>query len=517
MYKLSTSMMCADPFTLQSTLPIIDKHTDFYHIDIMDGHFVPNLALSLDYVRSLKQHSTKPIEVHLMVSHPQEYLDELISINVQCISFHYESIQKDAFRLFKKVKDAGINVGIVINPSERIETIELLLPKLDKVTMMTVEPGFAGQSMIEEVLPKIKKIKELKIAFGYSFVIEVDGSNNFKTFDPYRENGAEQFILGTGLFAYPDLAQGFREIRQHITKKTSSEEAIVGMDIGGTYTRIGIVDRQRNLHHPLILSTNELVEHFNETIIAYVEEHRANFPIIALSMGFPGIVDAKTLEVIAVPNQHKLVGKDYLPELATSLGLPIYLDKDTNFLFTNDLYDLGLQDTPSVLAFYLGTGYGNAIRLNHEIFVGDHGIAGEIGHIPMRDVEDHCGCGGIGCVETRVSGTKLRKIQTDSFPDCPIGQLFTQHTSSSEIQAFIRDFALTIATEITLLDVSTIIVGGGVVAMADFPRADLEKHIHAYLRSDSLRDTLNVHYAHSHPENGVIGAALHAFAKGQDQ
>ena len=130
MYKLSTSMMCADPFELGKSIATIDKQTDFYHIDIMDGHFVPNLSLSLDYIKSLKMRVTKPIDVHLMVSNPSMYIDELIEIGVSIISFHLSTVKGSAFRLIKKIKDANIKVGLIINPSETIQENLFLLSSL---------------------------------------------------------------------------------------------------------------------------------------------------------------------------------------------------------------------------------------------------------------------------------------------------------------------------------------------------------------------------------------------------
>jgi allose kinase len=482
----------------------------------MDGHFVPNLTLSLDYVRSLKQHSTKPIDVHLMVTDPEKYIDELIEIGVACISFHLSTVNESAFRIIRKIKDHDIKVGLAISPSESIENLLILLPRIDKVTVMTVEPGFAGQKMIEEVLPKISQIRDLKKQFGHGYKIEIDGSNNFDTFRRYIGLGAEVFILGTCLFNYPDLNQGFHEIRSFINGADSaktSDQYVLGMDIGGTFTRLGFVDQNQHIYEIQKIPTDTLVDDFSGFVTRFVDEWKAKYELVAISMGYPGIVDPETLEVVSVPNQRKLEGKDYLKALSKSLNLPIFVDKDTNFLFAHDVHALQLDHVPSILAFYVGTGFGNAIQMNFNMITGDHGCAGEIGHIPMHKAVDVCGCGGIGCVETLVSGVKLKKIHQEHFAETPFEQLFTLHTGKEQLMEFIHNLAIAITTEINLLDVTNIILGGGVINMTDFPRESLENEIRGFLRNETARRTFNARYTKSEVEDGVVGAGIYAFKK----
>jgi ribulose-phosphate 3-epimerase len=513
MFKFSTSMMCADPFELNKSIKIIDKQTDYYHLDIMDGHFVPNLSLSLDYVRYLKEHSTKPIDVHLMVTDPTQYIDDLINIGVSLISFHISTVKGSAFRLIQKIKDANIKVGIIINPTETIEENEYLFKRIDRITIMTVEPGFAGQKMIPEVLPKIKKIKEIKENNAYTFEIEIDGSNNFETFQTYIDHGAEVFILGSCLFNYSDLNIGYKEIKTFIQNSESlsiQEDYVVGVDIGGTFTRIGIVNKQNEVFELKKELTEKIVNDVSTFIIQYAHEYLSKYNIAAISFGFPGIVDAQKLEVISIPNQRKLENSNYLKTIAEELKLPIFIDKDTNLLMTYDIYHLNLENRSSVLGFYLGTGFGNAIKLNHKLIRGDHGYAGEIGHTP-RDNFEICGCGKTGCVETQTSGVKLTRIQQEYFTDYPIDQLFTKFSAHPSLVTFIRDLASTIATEIILLDVTTIILGGGVINMKDFPKETLEKEILKYLRNDYDVNALQLFYTTSESENGIIGASMLAF------
>lgn len=216
MKLFTTSMMCVDMFKLQEQITTIDKYTDLYHIDIMDGHFVPNLALSFDFVKQLRSKTTKLIDAHLMITDPGNFIDLLISYGVDYISLHPKTIEKDAFRLIKKIKSQGIKVGIVLSPSVGLDVIKYYKDHIDKITIMTVEPGFAGQGVIEEAIGKIKEVYDFRKANNLSFLIEVDGSNNFSTFERYNSNGTDIFVLGSTLFKEQNLEESFKKIKNFI-------------------------------------------------------------------------------------------------------------------------------------------------------------------------------------------------------------------------------------------------------------------------------------------------------------
>ena len=218
MYKLTTSMMCADNFNLKDTISIIDKHTDIYHIDIMDGHFVPNLALSFDYIKDLKKHTEKPIDVHLMIENPDNHIGDLIRYGVEYITLHPKTISGYEFKIINQIKSSGVKLGIAISPGTDLSVMKFYLKYVDKITIMTVEPGFAGQKMIEEVLPKISEVKELREKNNLNYLIEVDGSNNYSTFAKYVSRGTDVFVLGTGLFNNPNLDQSYKDIRTFIER-----------------------------------------------------------------------------------------------------------------------------------------------------------------------------------------------------------------------------------------------------------------------------------------------------------
>ncbi|PKK95501.1 MAG: allulose-6-phosphate 3-epimerase [Tenericutes bacterium HGW-Tenericutes-5] len=216
MKYFATSMMCVDYFDLANQIKIIEKHTDYYHIDIMDAHFVPNLALSFDFIKQLRKHTTKPIDAHLMMTNPVDYLDLLIEMKVDFISFHPQTIEKNVFQIINKLKANNIKFGIVLSPFADIEAIKYYQEHVDKVTVMTVEPGFAGQSVIKEAIGKIKQVKDYRSLNQLNFLIEVDGSNNFSTFSDYYKFGADIFILGSTLFKEKDLDKQYQKIKEFI-------------------------------------------------------------------------------------------------------------------------------------------------------------------------------------------------------------------------------------------------------------------------------------------------------------
>ena len=197
----SPSLMCMDLLYLKEQVEILNERADFYHVDIMDGHFVKNITLSPFFVSTLKRISKLPIDVHLMTEYPDDYIEELAKSGADYICPHAETINKDAFRIINKIKSFGCKAGIVLNPATPIEWIKYYIHLLDKITVMTVDPGFAGQPFIPEMLDKIKELKELKEKNGYNYLIEVDGSCNERTFDILTEAGAEVLIVGSsGLF-----------------------------------------------------------------------------------------------------------------------------------------------------------------------------------------------------------------------------------------------------------------------------------------------------------------------------
>lgn len=219
----SPSLMCMDLLDIKNQTEILNERADFYHVDIMDGHFVKNITLSPDFVKAMSKIATIPMDCHLMVTNPYDYIETLAQAGATYISPHAETINSEAFRVINKIKSLGCKVGIVLNPATPVEYIQHYIHHIDKITVMSVDPGFAGQPYIPEMLEKIKKLKELKEANNYKYLIEVDGSCNQKTFKELKKAGAEVFIVGSsGLFNNDkDLRKAWDIMIETFNKETS--------------------------------------------------------------------------------------------------------------------------------------------------------------------------------------------------------------------------------------------------------------------------------------------------------
>ena len=216
---LSASLMCANFKNLEKDLKILEKEgINFIHIDIMDGHFVPNIALSPLIIESLKDTTNIPFDAHLMVENPVIFIDKLIGIKTDLITLHIETIKKYAFRIIEQIKSQDIKVGIALNPVTSLYELEQIYHIVDKITIMTVDPGFAGQNFIPEMISKIEKLRKIKEEGGYKFIIEVDGGIGKETSLKVIQSGAQMLTLGTSwLFKKPlNLQKRMREIREFI-------------------------------------------------------------------------------------------------------------------------------------------------------------------------------------------------------------------------------------------------------------------------------------------------------------
>lgn len=171
----------------------------------MDGHFVPNITLSPWFIEEVRKISTLPMSVHLMVTDPTFWVDKLIDMKADYICIHAEVLSGLAFRLFDKIHDVGLKTGVVLNPETPVETILPYINLVDKVTIMTVDPGFAGQRFLENTLNKITELKLLREENKYHFLVEMDGSSSRKTFKRIDEVGPDIYVIGrNGLFGLSD-------------------------------------------------------------------------------------------------------------------------------------------------------------------------------------------------------------------------------------------------------------------------------------------------------------------------
>ncbi len=214
------SMMCMDFLNLRPQMETLNRRAQLYHVDIMDGHFAPNITLSPDFIRAVSGAAALPIDAHLMTTDPNQWIDQVAEAGARIISPHAETINANAFRTLNRIRALGCQEGITLNPATPLSAIEHYIDRLDLLTIMTVDVGFSGQPFIEQMLRKIERARELKEKHGYRYRIQVDGCCNAGTFARLWDAGTEVFVMGTtGLFslvadtdrAYDKMLAGFGE------------------------------------------------------------------------------------------------------------------------------------------------------------------------------------------------------------------------------------------------------------------------------------------------------------------
>lgn len=214
--KIAPSLMCANFGQLEKEIKILDKAgVDFYHLDIMDGKFVPNFALGVDFVKQVRLMTSRPLDVHLMVENPENTIDLFIEAGANMMSFHLEATKR-ALPLLKKIKEAGLKAGIVLNPETSLNELTYLINYLDYVVLMTVSPGFAGQSFVPEMYQKITLLKELLNQNNSEIEIQVDGNIGEETLLACKKRGATMFIGGSSSVYTPNrsLTANINHIKQ---------------------------------------------------------------------------------------------------------------------------------------------------------------------------------------------------------------------------------------------------------------------------------------------------------------
>lgn len=223
-FLLSDSLMCVDMLHIGDQLEVLDKSMDWHHADVMDGHYCPNLTLSPDIVKAVCGAAKRPVEVHLMTVYPQNWIDTFAKAGAAMISMHAETINTAAFRLIREVRNAGCKVGIILNPATPFDTIRHYIDEVDRLTLMTVDVGYAGQPMVPQVLSKVREAAEFKKKSGLPYEIQIDGCCNSKTYQMYAEAGAEMLVMGSGLFGLsPDITEALNIMRRQ------QEEALAGI------------------------------------------------------------------------------------------------------------------------------------------------------------------------------------------------------------------------------------------------------------------------------------------------
>lgn len=195
---IAPSVGCCDLFHIEEQVRLINEKSDYLHMDIKDGVYVPSYGIGPDYLDYLNKHidNLKPMDAHLMVQHPQQYLELFAKSGAEYITPHTDCIEGDAFVTINKIKELGCKAGVALSPSVPLNTIEYYLPLLDKVTIMIVDPGISGQPVNPQMFVKINRLAKMREELGLNFLIEADGSMNKNLYRPLYEAGADMVVLG---------------------------------------------------------------------------------------------------------------------------------------------------------------------------------------------------------------------------------------------------------------------------------------------------------------------------------
>jgi ribulose-phosphate 3-epimerase len=222
MAKIAPSILSADFTRLGEEIQSVEKAgADLIHVDVMDGHFVPNITIGPLIVEAARRATHLPLDVHLMISDPDAYVDDFVQSGADSITVHAEAVEH-LHRSIQRVRMAGAKAAVSLNPATPLHGLEYVLEDLDMVLLMTVNPGFGGQAFIRSVLPKIKRLRRILDERGLNVEIEVDGGIGPETIGEVSRAGADVFVAGSAIFLSEDYKRTIERMREAV--RTSGTE-----------------------------------------------------------------------------------------------------------------------------------------------------------------------------------------------------------------------------------------------------------------------------------------------------
>lgn len=213
MVKIAPSILSADFANLgRDIVKTVEAGADWIHIDVMDGSFVPNISFGLPVIKAIRPLTDKLFDVHLMIVNPSNFIDDFADAGADLINFHYEAeIHVD--RAVEKIRARGLKAGITLNPATPVSVLQYILPKLDMVLIMSVNPGFGGQSFIPYTLDKVRELREMADRLNPGLLIEIDGGMAKDTIKSAVEAGVDVIVAGSAVYRNGEIAKNILELR----------------------------------------------------------------------------------------------------------------------------------------------------------------------------------------------------------------------------------------------------------------------------------------------------------------